>query len=87
MKKEKEAAQPAANIIYVGKRTRIDRITLEEKTTAVPDAEVPTWRRNGNKEFNLPEGSVQKKGFYHPDANFLISAYRDEFKRPVRKGE
>lgn len=49
--------------------------------------EAPTRRRNGARVIELPSSTEQKKGFTHPDAEFLLTAYPRDYKRKKLKGE
>lgn len=71
-------------IRFVGKRKIYDGRTGRERLVA---ADPPTVRTNGNRIIELPSGDEQKKGFTHPDAEFLLKNYRAEFKRKTRKGK
>lgn len=50
-------------------------------------AEAPTRRVNGKKTIDLPSDEVQKKGFSHDDAQFLLNNYPKEFKVKTAKGK
>ena len=71
-------------IKYVGLRQRIDPKTGKSRLVL---ANAPTVRINGNRTIDLPSDAVQKRGFTHKDAEFLLKAYPKEFKRKVSKGK
>jgi hypothetical protein len=48
--------------------------------------EAPVWRRDGPKEFHLPDSDTQISGWYSDEADDLIRAWPHDFKRPVKKG-
>jgi hypothetical protein len=78
-------AKPHEIVIqFVGKRKVLNKETGIEETVY---REAPTLRRNGARVIELPSSTEQRKGFTHPDAEFLLTAYPKVFKRKRSKGE
>ncbi|HEX8289826.1 MAG TPA: hypothetical protein VF556_17725 [Pyrinomonadaceae bacterium] len=71
-------------IRFVGKRKRIDPKTGRERLVL---AVATRQRLNGNRVIELPSDAVQKRGFTHMDAEFLLKTYPKEFKKKVTKGK
>lgn len=71
-------------IQFVGKRKAVDPKTGKEKIVA---AEAPVRRVNGSIIFILPSDEIQKKGFTHKNADFLLKHYPREFKLKKAKGK
>lgn len=71
-------------IRFIGKDRRDDPATGKTRFVA---AKAPTQRSNGGRVIELPSSWQQKRGFAHPDAEFLLKTYPREFKRKVSKGE
>ena len=71
-------------IQYVGKRKIIDAKTGKKKL--VP-AEAPVRRVNGSMVFILPSDEIQKSGFSHRNADFLLKHYPRDFKVKTSKGK
>lgn len=88
---ETQLAPPAAeknapNIMYVRKKRRLNKETGKLKTAPVEADMVPTFRKNGSKEYKLPDGETQLAGFFHEDAAGLIRAWPKDFKPLKAKG-
>lgn len=79
-----ENPKPELVICFVGKRREIDKRTGKEKLVL---REAPARRVNGQRIFDLPSDSDQKKGFTHPDAELLLRLYPQDFKKKTPKGK
>lgn len=87
MPRKKKAVQSADQTLiiqFVGRRREVDKKSGKEKLVL---REAPTVRVNGNKTFNLPSDTEQKKGFAHPDAALLLKLYKNDFKKKRPKGK
>ena len=71
-------------IQFVGKTQVLDKETGKSKTVL---AEAPTQRIQCRRVIDLPSSDEQKKGFTHPDAEFLLAVYPKDFKKVVKKGK
>jgi len=69
-------------IKFVGKVRTFDRKTGKEKLVI---GTAPQIRRNGNLIIELPPDAVQKKGFTHTYADFLLKNYPREYKTVTSK--
>jgi hypothetical protein len=82
---ENQDSSDGENIIqFIGKKEQLNKETGEIETVY---REASTARRNGGRLIELPPATEQRKGFTHPDAEFLLTAYPREFKRKKSKGE
>lgn len=79
-----ESSDGAIVIRFVGKKPQLNK---ETGKVEIVYREAPTKRRNGGRIIELPSSTEQRKGFTHPDAEFLLTAYPSEFKRKKSKGE
>src|SRR6185369_4025319 len=71
-------------IQFVGKREQLNKETGKAETVY---REAPTRRRNGSRVIDLLSSTEQRKGFTHPDAEFLLTVYSRDYKLKVKKGE
>lgn len=70
-------------IQFVGKRRVINKKTGK---IGLVQRDAPQLIINGAKTIKLPSSDVQRAGFTHEDAAFLLSAYPKDFKRKTVKG-
>lgn len=72
------------NIIFVGRRTRLNKETLLEETVL---REAPAFLIDGGIRIALPLEAEQKRGFYSDEANRIIEAFPNDYKLFAEKGK
>lgn len=70
MSKSSKEIGPSPNIAYVGE----------------PGGELPYINNSLDGKINLPDAQVQKKPFYHENANTIIQLFPMLYKKVVEKG-
>jgi hypothetical protein len=81
--KKEKSEENALNIIYVGKRQKLNKDTGKYETVA---KEVPAFIIDGPDKISLPEG-IEKGIAVEPDLAARLFALRpDDFKIPTEKG-
>lgn len=83
-KAETAAEAPAADIVFVGKRRRLNKETGKYKLFP---REAPPFIQDGADKIKLPEPEAQKDGFYHEDAARIIALFPDDYKIFKPKGD
>lgn len=83
-KETKKESKPENNIIFVGKREKLNKETGKFEPVA---RQAPQYIVDGAEKMNLPPPEEQAKGFYlEPDlAERVKSLFPDDYKTPAKK--
>jgi hypothetical protein len=82
-KKTEKEDVPEANVIFVGKRQKLNKESGKYETVA---REAPAYITDGGKKIVLPESDAQRKGFYSDEAARLVELFPSDYKFLKAKG-